>query len=121
MKRTKYVATTSVRFSYFDFAVVQYLRKVSNREYAEQIRASLRLFARHLPEFDAEGFAEFCEGEVLPTIKKDWYREQFIQQTNAFLESFESDLPVGEDLDRLNTFESGTSKFEGSADDFDLD
>jgi hypothetical protein len=121
MPYKKYVRSSTIRWSWFEVALIDYLRDHTKRDMGDHLRAALRFYLRHLPDFDPKGFAKYAKDEVLPKIKKDTRQEEFKQQVDAFLEAFDREAPEGGEFDRISSFEDRSTSFKSSASDFDLE
>jgi len=118
--KRKFIRSSTIRWSRLEVALLAFLQRMTHRPWGDDVRAAIRLYARQLPGFDADGFADFVRKGELTKVHKGVEREEFIQEVNAFLGSFEREVTPG-GIDRMSSFEGRDASFKSTPKDFDLD
>src|SRR2546426_10302178 len=93
--KKKFIRSSTIRWSRFEVALLAFLQRMTHRPSGDDVRAAIRLYARQLPGFDADSFADFVRKGELTKVPKGIEREEFIQEVNAFLGSFEREVTAG--------------------------
>ncbi len=118
--KKKFIRSSTIRWSRLEVSLLSYLQRITHRPSGDDVRAAIRLYARQLPAFDADGFATFVRKAELSKLRPGVEREEFIQEVNAFLGSFEQKVSAS-GMDRISSFEDRETSFKSAAKDFDLD
>jgi hypothetical protein len=79
---------TTFRYDEFTAVILEFVNQMSGGEVSlkQTLRAALELYARNLPEYDAERFSEFVETEILPTVESDNVRQALRARTDRFVD-----------------------------------
>ncbi len=114
--RKKYVLSTTVRWSAVEVALFKYVVQITQTNMVENLRSAIRLYAQHLPGFDADAFASFAKTQVIETMPQGPDRERLRVEIQELVERFKK--PEVSDFD--HTAPRPTLKSACGEHDFDM-